>query len=221
MAPRPPASGETSGATSRSTALVGLADITAQYWCTPDASTGNFSSLVLRPGTYTQTLVQDELAVAAWAVGVTADTVTAGQNIASSWTGPPARAAPPASRVPEACRSAPVAATTRCSRTRSRPVRSSSAPRSPAVGLSAQANSPPTPRNLLVCASKPRRRRRKVGPCVQSVNPPRCPPPLWLVVCCWARPSCRSPNSASDAATRTRNPKRPVHPRCMPLTGPW
>ncbi|MFJ5035014.1 hypothetical protein ACIQB5_44835 [Streptomyces sp. NPDC088560] len=93
MAPRPPASGETSGATSRSTTLVGLADITAQYWCTPDASTGNFSSLVLRPGTYTQTLFQDELAVAARAVGVTADTVTAGQNIASSWTGPPARGA--------------------------------------------------------------------------------------------------------------------------------
>ncbi|WBO68657.1 rhamnogalacturonan lyase B N-terminal domain-containing protein [Streptomyces camelliae] len=83
-------SGKASGVASGSTALVGFASATAQYWCTPDPSTGNFSSPMMKPGTYTQTLYQDELAVATRTVTVSAGTATTGQNITSAWTTPTA-----------------------------------------------------------------------------------------------------------------------------------
>ncbi|QHA02336.1 hypothetical protein GQF42_02585 [Streptomyces broussonetiae] len=333
------ASAKASGVANGSTALVGLANSTAQYWCTPDASTDTFSSPILKPGTCTQPLSQDELAIAARTVSMTADTTATGQHITSSWDtasarfrigewkgkptsftygslrnsrsplthgcategrpptpraavppvtspptsgrtsttrrrwnspSPPPRSPPapsasaslprtpeaapqitvndwtssshgassgPMSRVPEARPSAPIAAAATCSLFTYAVAASASIagidtmtslsepghelrlcgdvliPQGPTGGPSAQANSPPTPRNLLVCTSKSRRRRRKVGSCMQSVSPPLCPPPLWVVAYSWARALRRSRNSASDVATHTRKPKQPVRPR--------
>jgi rhamnogalacturonan endolyase len=69
------------------TATVGWANATAQYWAVP-GSNGGFSSPLMKPGTYTQTLYQGELAVATRTVTVTAGTATTGQNIASAWVTP-------------------------------------------------------------------------------------------------------------------------------------
>lgn len=84
------ASGKASGMASGSSTLVGFANGTAQYWCTPDGTTGNFSSPMMKPGTYTQTLYLDELAVATRTVAVSADAATTGQDITSAWTTPTA-----------------------------------------------------------------------------------------------------------------------------------
>lgn len=53
----------------------------AQYWVKTDASTGNFYSPAMIPGTYTQTLYRGELAVQTKSV-----TVTAGNNVTSNIT---------------------------------------------------------------------------------------------------------------------------------------
>jgi rhamnogalacturonan endolyase len=82
--------GKASGVQSGWLTVVGFANSTAQYWCQPDASTGNFSSPMMKPGTYTQTLYANELAVATRSVTVTAGAATTGQNIASSWSTPSA-----------------------------------------------------------------------------------------------------------------------------------
>jgi rhamnogalacturonan endolyase len=66
---------------------VGWANSTAQYWATP-SSAGDFSSPLMKPGTYTQTLYQGELAVASRTVTVTAGAQTTGQNLASTWITP-------------------------------------------------------------------------------------------------------------------------------------
>jgi rhamnogalacturonan endolyase len=76
--------GAVSGATNP---VVGWANSTAQYWTTP-SSNGDFSSPMMKPGTYTQTLYQGELAVATRTVTVTAGTETTGQNLSSTWTTP-------------------------------------------------------------------------------------------------------------------------------------
>ena len=70
-------------------ALVGWANAQAQYWAHPE-SNGNFSSPAMKPGTYTQTLYQDELGVATRTVTVTAGTTTTGQNITSTFPAPAA-----------------------------------------------------------------------------------------------------------------------------------
>jgi len=80
--------GKAMGVDASTTPLVGFANSTAQYWCSPSASTGNFSSPAMKPGTYTQTLYQGELAVATRSVTVTAGSTTTGQNITSSWSTP-------------------------------------------------------------------------------------------------------------------------------------
>lgn len=80
-------SGTASGVTSEMTMLVGWANSTAQYWTAP-ASNGSFTSPAMKPGTYTQTLYQNELAVATRSVTVSAGATTSGQNIASTWTTP-------------------------------------------------------------------------------------------------------------------------------------
>jgi Polysaccharide lyase family 4, domain III/Polysaccharide lyase family 4, domain II len=49
---------------------------------------GDFASPVMKPGSYTQTLYQGELAVATTTVTVTAGTETTGQNIDSAWVTP-------------------------------------------------------------------------------------------------------------------------------------
>lgn len=60
----------------------------AQYWAYADASTNNFASPAMKPGTYTQVLYQDELVVATH----TGVVVTAGgsltHNIDSTWSTP-------------------------------------------------------------------------------------------------------------------------------------
>ena len=66
---------------------VGWANSAAQYWATPQ-SNGDFASPLMKPGSYTQTLYQGELAVATRTVTVTAGAETTGQNIASAWVTP-------------------------------------------------------------------------------------------------------------------------------------
>jgi rhamnogalacturonan endolyase len=80
--------GKAMGVTSGMPAAVGFASATAQYWCSCDPSTGNFSSPAMKPGSYTQTLYQNELGVASRTVSVSAGSTNAGQNIASSWFTP-------------------------------------------------------------------------------------------------------------------------------------
>lgn len=79
--------GTASGVASGMTPLVGWANSTAQYWTAP-ASDGSFTSPAMKPGTYTQTLYQNELAVATSSVSVSAGSTTSGQNIASAWLTP-------------------------------------------------------------------------------------------------------------------------------------
>jgi rhamnogalacturonan endolyase len=67
--------------------VVGFANGTAQYWTTT-ASNGSFTSPAMKPGTYTQTLYQNELGVASRSVTVNAGATTSGQNITSGWLTP-------------------------------------------------------------------------------------------------------------------------------------
>jgi rhamnogalacturonan endolyase len=79
--------GKAMGMASGVPALVGFANAAAQYWAAP-GSTGDFYSPAMKPGTYTQTLYQGELAVATRTVAVTAGTTNFGQNITSAWFTP-------------------------------------------------------------------------------------------------------------------------------------
>jgi rhamnogalacturonan endolyase len=67
-------SGKATGIAAGRVPTVGLSNAAAQYWATPDAS-GNYSFANVIPGTYTQTLYDEELAVATRSV-----TITAGQT---------------------------------------------------------------------------------------------------------------------------------------------
>lgn len=79
--------GNASGVTPGIPATVGWASPAAQYWATPQ-SNGDFASPLMKPGSYTQTLYQGELAVATRTVTVTAGAETTGQNIDSAWVTP-------------------------------------------------------------------------------------------------------------------------------------
>ena len=79
--------GSVSGVTPGLAATVGWANATAQYWAAPQAN-GDFASPLMKPGSYTQTLYQGELAVATRTVTVTAGAMTAGQDMASGWVTP-------------------------------------------------------------------------------------------------------------------------------------
>ena len=79
--------GAVSGVTAGASSVVGWANGTAQYWASP-ASNGDFSSPAMKPGSYTQTLYQGELAVATRTVTVSAGATTTGQNIDSAWVTP-------------------------------------------------------------------------------------------------------------------------------------
>jgi rhamnogalacturonan endolyase len=81
--------GTAAGVAAGMPALVGFANGQAQYWAVV-RSDGQFTSPAMKPGTYTQTLFQNELAVATRTVSVTAGTTTAGQSITSGWATPPA-----------------------------------------------------------------------------------------------------------------------------------
>jgi rhamnogalacturonan endolyase len=80
-------SGGGNGVTAGIQPTVGWANATAQYWATPQAN-GDFYSPAMKPGTYTQTLYQGELAVATRTVTVTAGTTATGQNLDSAWSTP-------------------------------------------------------------------------------------------------------------------------------------
>jgi rhamnogalacturonan endolyase len=69
--------------------VVGFANGQAQYWAV-SGSDGNFASPAMKPGTYTQTLYQNELPVATRSVTVTAGAPNSGQNITSTFTTPTA-----------------------------------------------------------------------------------------------------------------------------------
>jgi rhamnogalacturonan endolyase len=75
------------GATSGTTVTVGWANSTAQYWASAQ-SNGDYYSPAMKPGTYTMTMYQDELAVASQSVTVTAGTTLTGQNLNSGWYTP-------------------------------------------------------------------------------------------------------------------------------------
>jgi rhamnogalacturonan endolyase len=68
-------SGSAGGVPAGYTATVGLANASAQYWTTPDAS-GSYSLGGILPGTYTETLYANELAVGSQSVTITAGGTT-------------------------------------------------------------------------------------------------------------------------------------------------
>jgi rhamnogalacturonan endolyase len=82
-------SGRASGVPSGWLTVVGFANAQAQYWAVAD-SAGNFTSPAMKPGGYTQTLYQNELAVATRTVTVSAGSTLTGQNIVSTWNTPSA-----------------------------------------------------------------------------------------------------------------------------------
>jgi rhamnogalacturonan endolyase len=82
-------SGTASGVEAGAAMTVGWANPTAQYWTTPN-SDGGFTSPAMKPGGYTQTLYQNELAVATRSVTVDAGSTATGQNLASTWYTPSA-----------------------------------------------------------------------------------------------------------------------------------
>jgi rhamnogalacturonan endolyase len=75
------------GATSGTVVTVGWANSTAQYWASAQ-SNSDYYSPAMKPGSYTMTMYQDELAVASQPVTVTAGTTLTGQNLNSGWFTP-------------------------------------------------------------------------------------------------------------------------------------
>jgi rhamnogalacturonan endolyase len=67
--------GTVSGVPAGHVATVALSNAAAQYWATPNATTGKYTISGIQPGTYTQTLYDDELAV-----GMRTVTIAAGQT---------------------------------------------------------------------------------------------------------------------------------------------
>ncbi|HEY7087047.1 MAG TPA: rhamnogalacturonan lyase B N-terminal domain-containing protein [Tepidisphaeraceae bacterium] len=80
--------GTASGVPAGHPATVGLSNATAQYWATPDGS-GHYTISGIKPGTYTETLYQDELAVGTRTVTVNAGAAT-GADITDTYYLPPA-----------------------------------------------------------------------------------------------------------------------------------
>jgi rhamnogalacturonan endolyase len=81
--------GNASGVPTGHEVTVALSNTTAQYWTHPDAVTGNYSINGVKPGTYTETLYQDELAVGTQTVTISACSTTAA-NITDTYYTPPA-----------------------------------------------------------------------------------------------------------------------------------
>jgi rhamnogalacturonan endolyase len=67
---------------------VALSNATAQYWATPSAINGAYTISGIKPGTYTETLYQDELAVGTQTVTIAAGT-TSTTNITDTYYIPP------------------------------------------------------------------------------------------------------------------------------------
>ena len=68
--------GNAGGVPSGHEVTVGIASSTAQYWATPDPTTGNYTITGIEAGTYTETLYQDELAVGTQTVTISPQTTT-------------------------------------------------------------------------------------------------------------------------------------------------
>jgi len=81
--------GTASGVAAGHGVTVGLSNSVAEYWATPDANTGQYSISAIKPGTYTETLYQGELAVATETVTIAAGASTAA-NIEDTLYTPPA-----------------------------------------------------------------------------------------------------------------------------------
>ena len=79
-------SGVASGVPATFQMTVGLANSVAEYWGTPD-NTGHYTITAIKPGTYTETLYQGQLAVGTQNVTITAGGTTSA-NIASTWATP-------------------------------------------------------------------------------------------------------------------------------------
>jgi rhamnogalacturonan endolyase len=80
--------GTASGVPSGHQVTVALSNTTAQYWATPDSTTGAYTISGMKPGTYVETLYQDELAIGTQTVTITAGTTTT-VNIADTLFSPP------------------------------------------------------------------------------------------------------------------------------------
>jgi rhamnogalacturonan endolyase len=81
-------SGTASGVPSGFQITVALSNATAQYWGTPDVSTGAYTISGVKPGTYTETLYQGELAVGTQTVTIVAGATTR-ENITDTNYTPP------------------------------------------------------------------------------------------------------------------------------------
>ena len=81
-------SGTASGVPSGHQVTVALSNGVGQYWATPDPVTGAYTVSGIKPGIYTETLYQDELAVGTQAVTISAGG-SASANIADTLFAPP------------------------------------------------------------------------------------------------------------------------------------
>lgn len=79
-------SGRVSGIGSGKISTVALSNAGAQYWDTPDAA-GNYSINGVIPGTYTETLYEEELAVGTRTVTITVGQTTRADIAAAAWYG--------------------------------------------------------------------------------------------------------------------------------------
>ncbi|HUO10000.1 MAG TPA: rhamnogalacturonan lyase B N-terminal domain-containing protein [Phycisphaerae bacterium] len=75
--------GVETGVASGHAPTIGLANSAAQYWTSPD-SNGNYTISGIQPGTYTETLYQDQLEIGTKQVTITAANTTTA-NISSEW----------------------------------------------------------------------------------------------------------------------------------------
>ncbi|HEX3356035.1 MAG TPA: rhamnogalacturonan lyase B N-terminal domain-containing protein [Tepidisphaeraceae bacterium] len=88
VANRGAVSGVASGVPAGHQVTVALANGIGQYWSTPDVNTGAYTISGVKPGTYVETLYQDELAVGTQTVTISAGATTTA-NIADTLFSPP------------------------------------------------------------------------------------------------------------------------------------
>jgi rhamnogalacturonan endolyase len=81
--------GNANGVLAGHRSTVAISNSIAQYWGTPDSTTGNYNITGVKPGTYTETLYQDELAVGTQTITVLAGATTT-TNITNTYYTPTA-----------------------------------------------------------------------------------------------------------------------------------
>ncbi len=82
-------SGVASGVPSGHQVTVALSNGIGQYWAAPDVNTGAYTISGVKPGTYVETLYQDELAVGTQSVTISAGATTTNANITDTLFTPP------------------------------------------------------------------------------------------------------------------------------------